>query len=501
MKEKKINEKTFVMTAAIGSVIITAILIINMLWASRQTVSATNEAVSAISSFYLDAMADDLSKTITNLIDNNFDEMVKAVDVIENEEIGSQEELRKTIGTIEFLLSLSRFALVDDDNVVYTQYITYTGGSRHEFLSEEIIDGRTISTVYSYGSSKQLCLTVPVDFNAMGKHFRSCFVQIDIEDIVDLLNVDDKERIYFGIYAKNGENISDTGLGSVISKNNILDVIKDLVSEKKWSRMCEDFSDEKGGSLTVTSHGAEETLCYVPVPETGWELVVLIREGTIYEQIHGTSEKNLAISRSQIALTLFSLLIFAVILLIQLSAISKEKLEAEMENTRNYRSMANTDSMTGVKNKHAYSDAESALNAEIQKNNIEKLAVVVCDINGLKFVNDSKGHAAGDRLIKEASTIICEYYTHGAVYRTGGDEFVVLIQGKGYDTLETVTEKLNRKMEENIKKDGVVISIGYSVLRSEDEQLKDVFERADKMMYERKKELKSMGAKTRDDSH
>ena len=56
--------------------------------------------------------------------------------------------------------------------------------------------------------------------------------------------------------------------------------------------------------------------------------------------------------------------------------------------------------------------------------------------------------------------------------------------------------KLNRKVEENIKDNAVVISIGYSVLNQEDQQLSDVFERADRMMYERKKELKSMGAPT-----
>jgi GGDEF domain-containing protein len=59
-------------------------------------------------------------------------------------------------------------------------------------------------------------------------------------------------------------------------------------------------------------------------------------------------------------------------------------------------------------------------------------------------------------------------------------------------------EAINREIESNISNDGVVISIGYSVLTDEDEQLHDVFERADNMMYQRKQELKAMGAKTRD---
>ena len=62
--------------------------------------------------------------------------------------------------------------------------------------------------------------------------------------------------------------------------------------------------------------------------------------------------------------------------------------------------------------------------------------------------------------------------------------------------MSMIRRDMNRKVEENIKDNAVVISIGYSVLNQEDQQLRDVFERADQMMYERKKELKSMGALT-----
>ena len=149
-----------------------------------------------------------------------------------------------------------------------------------------------------------------------------------------------------------------------------------------------------------------------------------------------------------------------------------------------------------MRNKHAYSENEIAINQKIQAGELEKLAVVVGDINGLKYVNDTQGHAAGDQLIKDACALICEYFTHGAVFRVGGDEFVIVLQGKGYDTISEVISEFNRKVEENIKDNAVVISIGYSVLNQEDQQLRDVFERADQMMYERKKELKSMGALT-----
>ena len=197
-------------------------------------------------------------------------------------------------------------------------------------------------------------------------------------------------------------------------------------------------------------------------------------------------------------MTLGSMLLFAAILLWRLWKISRMKLEAEMENSRAFESLANTDSLTGVRNKHAYSEDEAALNRKIMGREIEKLAVVACDINGLKVVNDTKGHAAGDKLIKDASALLREYFVHGTVYRTGGDEFVVLLQEKGYDTREETIRSLNEIVEANIATDGVVISMGYSALEPNDERLHDVFERADRMMYERKKELKQMGAKTRE---
>ena len=61
-----------------------------------------------------------------------------------------------------------------------------------------------------------------------------------------------------------------------------------------------------------------------------------------------------------------------------------------------------------------------------------------------------------------------------------------------------VIEAFNKKTEENIKDNEVVVSIGYAVFdKKDDSSLGNLFERADSMMYERKKELKEMGAKTR----
>ena len=499
MNKKHITGKVFVMTAVIGSLLITAMLVANTLWASRETVSATDDAVSAVSAFYLKAMADRRAKTITNLINNNFEQLEKVVAVIESEDIKSQEDLRETIGDIASLLSLSRLAVVDENNVVYTQYTTYTGESRHEFLAEEKMSDRIIRTVSLYGSSKQLCLAISTpNLFLMGKPFKACFVQIDIKDIVDLLAFDDQGGTFFGVYGRSGKNLSDTELGPVIKKTNFLDTTKEIIPQDDWMTICDNFENEEGGSITFISNGAAETISYVPIQDTGWEVAVLIRESVIDDQIREISDKTLAISRNQIGFTLISMLVFAGVLLLQLTVLSKEKIEAEKENSRAFQNMANTDSLTGVRNKHAYTESEAVLNQMIRENRLQELAVVVCDINGLKHVNDTLGHAAGDKLIKDACAMICEYFRHGAVFRVGGDEFTILLKGTGYDTMNEAIAALNRKVEANIAENGVVVSIGYSILKEGDRQVRDVFERADQMMYEHKKELKAKGAMTRE---
>ncbi len=498
-KQKKITTRTFIITAVVGCLLIMGMMTVNAIWASREANVATTDAVSSVSSFYLEAMADRRSKTITNLINSSFEDMEGSLTFIKNEDIHSQEELRESIGKIKSLLSLQRFALVDEDNIVYTQYTTYTGKSRHAFLNEDTIQDRTISTVSLYGSSKQLCLTLPTpDLRILGKNFKACFVQIDITDIVDLLAFDDNGRTYFGLYSKNGVNLSGTDLGPFISGGNLFNALGTVVSEKELLNMRDRFANEKDGSLTFSSGEAMETLSFVPVTGTGWEMVVLIKESVINDQFLDITENNMKITRNQIIFTLFSVLLLAAILLLMLRSLSKDKLEQEMENSKAFKDMANTDSMTGVRNKHAYAEFETILNQKITDHELDKLAVIVCDVNGLKHVNDTLGHAAGDQLIKDASAMLQEYFMHGSVFRIGGDEFVVLMQGKGYDKVDECIDEFNKEVEAHIGTDAVVVSIGHSILTSGDRNLRDIFERADQLMYERKKTLKAMGAKTRE---
>jgi hypothetical protein len=211
MMETKMIKKTVVPTAVIGSILVMFLITASAVWAYRRNTAMTNEAVSAVSSFYLEEMANNRARIITNLISNNFYEMEMALSILEESEISSWDELRTWIGKLETLLSLRRFAIVDSDDIVYTRYTTYTGRSRHAFLSETPMGDRVASTVFSYGSSKQLCLAIPVhDLKLMGKSVKACFVQFDIDEIADLMSFQDDRGTWFGLYYQNGESLSGT---------------------------------------------------------------------------------------------------------------------------------------------------------------------------------------------------------------------------------------------------------------------------------------------------
>ena len=160
--------------------------------------------------------------------------------------------------------------------------------------------------------------------------------------------------------------------------------------------------------------------------------------------------------------------------------------------------IANTDAMTGVKSKHAYLISEQEINGLIQRGKGGEFAVVVCDVNGLKYINDNFGHKAGDDYIRAASAMICELFQHSPVYRTGGDEFVVLLRGRDYENRAALMDELHRTSERHIGTNQVVVSGGISdYAQGSDADYHAVFARADSLMYENKQALKRMGAKTR----
>ena len=171
--------------------------------------------------------------------------------------------------------------------------------------------------------------------------------------------------------------------------------------------------------------------------------------------------------------------------------------QRSMESER----LANIDPMTGVKNKHAFQVAEEKLDKAIREGAADEFAIVVCDVNGLKKINDTQGHKAGDEYIRLSCRMFCEIFQHSPVFRVGGDEFVAILTGRDYAVRTELMMLTHDRSAEHILTGGAVISAGMAEYSAgEDTSAHDVFERADKQMYTEKKVLKGLGAVVRDES-
>jgi diguanylate cyclase (GGDEF)-like protein len=156
------------------------------------------------------------------------------------------------------------------------------------------------------------------------------------------------------------------------------------------------------------------------------------------------------------------------------------------------KTMAVIDPLTGVKNKHAYAEWEARINAAIEAGAQEPFAVAVCDVNGLKLVNDLLGHREGDICIKNACRRICKAFSHSPVFRVGGDEFAVILTGGDFERRSQLAESVIALPEDAAQLrmgEGVAVGVAdYDPDRHHN--LLGVFEDADKAMYKCKQRMK-----------
>lgn len=173
--------------------------------------------------------------------------------------------------------------------------------------------------------------------------------------------------------------------------------------------------------------------------------------------------------------------------------IRKEK--RQENNLRHANELARKDGLTGVKNKNAYKEMTEQLNDRMTDPlNELSFAVLVCDLNDLKTINDTRGHNVGDEYIQKASSLICDTFLHSPVYRIGGDEFVTLLFDKDLEERTSLVEHLKNQVIINGKtRTGPIIACGLSLYDpNTDNCYEDVFERADLAMYANKNVLKSL---------
>ena len=148
------------------------------------------------------------------------------------------------------------------------------------------------------------------------------------------------------------------------------------------------------------------------------------------------------------------------------------------------RELSITDELTGLLNRRGFF---SQVEGQLVTNDGSKFSLVFADLDGVKRVNQERGHNSGDRLIRAGAEVLREALGEGAVIgRVGGDEFLALCHGEvGTDQLQKEISQLGERVDDGVGP--VSISVGAVTHSSGDGlSLDELIHEADRQMYEQK---------------
>lgn len=155
------------------------------------------------------------------------------------------------------------------------------------------------------------------------------------------------------------------------------------------------------------------------------------------------------------------------------------------------------DTLTGLQNRTAYYEYNQVLDGRISEG-AASFSILMVDVNFLKRMNDTHGHEKGNVYLKNASDLIGSVFGRDYVYRTGGDEFVVVMEGERQKNVDALIRQFKSAVEfcqsaaELEPWQRVSAAVGIAAYEpGRDSCTEDVLKRADAAMYEDKVAMKA----------
>lgn len=308
----KEQRKKTIVSAVLGGIIIAMILLITTVWVSNGARNGTNEAVNRVSEFYLKELAGRRAQVVSEELKNHFAYMDNALAILQDTNPESQTELRKFLGMIKKLYGLDTFALIDENEIVYTEHNTTSGLNKYSFLSGELPEP-VITTANLYGAKKQVVLATPVKNITFQKaRIKTCFIQLNIDEMLSSLTLQtNNNETFCSLYYYNGESLTNEDFGNVKAGKNLLSALKDadIAQGYDFDLVKEDFEKGKSGHISFKYCDLHESLCYIPVEGTNWMMTILILDNVISRQISSISSGMMRRGIIQIIITMVVMLL------------------------------------------------------------------------------------------------------------------------------------------------------------------------------------------------
>lgn len=262
------------------------------------------------------------------------------------------------------------------------------------------------------------------------------------------------------------------------------------------------YSNDKvtGEKIKTQLSGFEQKFCFA-VKEGNSDLLAKLNEGLAIVSANGTYDQIYnkwfpflidGASITDILIWVFVILvpILIIMLLIALKIIRyqvREKTEALKKENEKIKYMSFHDTLTGLYNRRFY---EIELKRLDNKENYP-LAIVVADANGLKLINDTFGHHAGDDMIKNTANLLRKVCgATDIVARWGGDEFVLVLPNSSKSKVVNSLDMLNDlSLEKKYEFGHLSLSFGYDIKYEEGKSIVEVFKTAEEDMYKNKARL------------
>ena len=298
--------------AIIGSLILAIILVAGTMWMGARARRDTEEAVRSVSLLYLDELAGRREQVVEDNLQEKIHMIRVAIDLLTEEDISDKAHLEAYQTRMKQLYKLDKFAFVDTEGLIYTSTGTQSDIDEYDFDYRTLSEPE-ISVFHPESTEKRVIIAVPVSIPFQGKTLSVCFMAIDMQEMLAGVSMTTRtgNATFCNIYTKTGAALTDSVLGGLAMEDNLLDAMQVAVFEPPYSyeSFTREFQSGTRGVVSFTFNGIRETLAYIPVNGTDWQLTYLIRESVISERISTISRGTVRRSMVQSALTVAAMLV------------------------------------------------------------------------------------------------------------------------------------------------------------------------------------------------